>query len=498
MVVDDNEDAREIYRSYLEHFTFEVVTVDSGKKAIQELDNNAQIPGAKSYGLILMDWNMPGMDGIETAVRIKENFKIKPQPKIIMLTAFGREEIMNKAEKAGLDGFLIKPVGQSVLFDTIMSAFGREEEITSRAAGKVKDYTEQLEGVRGASVLLVEDNEINQQVASELIEKENLIVSIANNGKEAVQAVQGWDYDIVLMDIQMPEMNGYEATAAIRKDPKFKDLPIVAMTAHAMAGDHEKSIEAGMNDHITKPIDPDQLFSTLVKWIKPGDRGVAVPVQPEESDADADIDIPDEIAGMDVATGMKRVGGNKKLYRKLLLSFRENHGNAAAEVREYLDKGDTETAGRLAHTVKGVAGNIAAVDVAERAAALEEAIKGGNVAEHESLLKELNEALVFVVGSLSVIESAAGGPAQAADGAPVDAEKAGAILAELKDLLEDDLSEAENRFESLKAILGGSEHKEIVSRLEKQMGEYDFDGVYETIETLSKKLSDATESGSGE
>jgi len=211
-----------------------------------------------------------------------------------MITAFGREEVMRDANGAGVDAFLIKPVTRSTLFDTIMQAFGhkggtRRGRRTARAHADVD-----LTPVRGAQVLLVEDNEINQDVARELLEKPGLVVTVASNGKEAVQAVEQRDFDIVLMDVQMPEMDGLEATRVIRKlgKPGISDLPIVAMTAHAMAGDREKSLDAGMNDHLTKPIDPSELFRTLLEWIKPGERATVPVPAPDEPETPAPAEPP--------------------------------------------------------------------------------------------------------------------------------------------------------------------------------------------------------------
>ncbi|MFC1726493.1 response regulator [candidate division KSB1 bacterium] len=490
LVVDDNKDARDIFEAYLNGFSFEVKTVNSGKEAIDELYKNGQIPGAKPYRLILMDWNMPGLDGIETSVQIKENFKIKPQPKIVMMTAFGREEIMKQAEQAGLEGFLIKPVNQSVLFDTIMSVFGQEDQVEYVSAKKEADYVEKLKDVKGASILLAEDNEINQQVAMELLEKEDFIVSIVNNGKEALEAVEGWDYDVVLMDIQMPEMDGMTATKEIRKNPKFKELPIIAMTAHAMAGDREKSIAAGMNDHITKPIDPDNLFSTLVKWIKPGDRGY-VPEEIERVEEAPGEEFPEEIPGIDISTALNRVAGNKSLLKKLILSFRTSNLDTINKINEYLQKDDFETAQRLAHTVKGVSGNIAAMDVFEKAATLETAIKGKNTNEFEHLIKELDEALIDIFQSIEKLEQAEKEETdEPVEEVEIDKEEVIKLLTELKELLEEDFTEAEKRLKKLKELLGRSGFRENIKKLESQIEDYDFDSAVDTIAEIKTRFSE--------
>jgi CheY-like chemotaxis protein/HPt (histidine-containing phosphotransfer) domain-containing protein len=232
-------------------------------------------------------------------------------------------------------------------------------------------------------VLLVEDNEINQQVAQEILESAGLIVSLANNGEEGVKAVKEKDYDVVLMDIQMPVMNGYEATGAIRSDPRFKDLPIIAMTAHAMAGDEDKSLKAGMNGHVAKPIDPDQLFSTLRKWIKPIEKRAQiqqpeVPVEcPEPKKAVTEEDeLPEYLPGFDLAAGLDRLMGNKRLYRKLLLDFGANYTGIAAEISEALEAKDMNHAHSLVHNLKGLAGNLAATALLSAAIEMEKLVKG--------------------------------------------------------------------------------------------------------------------------
>ena len=181
---------------------------------------------------------------------------------------------MRQADEIGLEGFLLKPVNSSVLFDAIMQALGKEVQGVSRVGRKKEQSAEELNIISGARVLLVEDNEINQQVAQEILQGAGLIVTVANNGQEGVDAARQNQYDAILMDIQMPVMDGYNRYAScssIRNQRKseIRNVPIIAMTAHAMAGDEQKSLEAGMNDHVTKPIDPDQLFATLQKWIKP-------------------------------------------------------------------------------------------------------------------------------------------------------------------------------------------------------------------------------------
>ena len=425
LVVDDNEISREILQDMLESMSFKVSQAPTGEEALSEI-NRADKEG-QSFEVVFMDFQMPGMNGIAASRKIKEQ-DLGIQPKIIMVTAYGREEIMQQSEDVGLEGFLVKPVTRSLLFDTIMQAFGREGiQSSSPKIEKEKDI-EALKGIRGARILLAEDNEINQQVAREILEQAALVVEIANDGKEALEMAQKNQYDAILMDIQMPEMNGFEATKEIRKweeEEQFQTpqslrgvgssgpeaafrIPIVAMTAHAMAGDREKSIEGGMNDHVVKPINPDELFSALVKWIKPGERDfvpeVAGEVQKGESAApSAKAALPEKIEGIDLKDGLMRVGGNEKLYQTLLMKLRDDYAGTDQEIKDLLQVEKTGDAERLAHTVKGVAGNVGAGQLQEAAAGLEHAIKEGETDTYEEKISAFGKVLKDVVAALGVL-----------------------------------------------------------------------------------------------
>jgi len=402
LVVDDNGTSRDILREMLESFTFEVTVAASGSEGITELENT---PEDRPFELVIMDWKMPGMDGIEASRRIKAHEGLSKIPAIVLVTAYGREEIMQQADEVGLEGFLLKPVNPSILFDTITQAFGEAVPEIWRSAQRREQDTKAFEDIRGANILLVEDNEINQQVAREILEGAGLNVTVVADGREGVNAVKEHQYDVVLMDVQMPVMDGYTATRRIRnwelelrnengkisnlkskiRDPKSKieGLPIIAMTAHAMAGDEEKSLKAGMNGHVTKPIDPDQLFATLLKWIKPGEKRVIiqqreVPGERFESDKTVPPEeaLPEHLPGFDLRDGLKRLGNNKKLYRKLLSSFARDYSAAAKQIRQALDAADYDRAHSLVHNLKGLAGNLAATELQAAAGNLEKFVKG--------------------------------------------------------------------------------------------------------------------------
>ena len=359
LVVDDNAAAREILRESLNTITARVDLAESGKEAIAAI---RECDSSGAYDIVFMDWRMPGMDGLQASRHIKSDETLSHQPAIVIVTAFGREDIREEAERLQLDGFLIKPVTRSTIVDTLVSVFAEPGE-----AAQVSAEREQETPLRGARILLAEDNEINQQIAVELLEGAGATVRIAHNGRQAVESLsngpQPAPFDLVLMDLQMPEMDGYQATAKLRSDNRFATLPVIAMTAHATVEERQRCLDAGMNDHIAKPIDPATLFETVGRFYKRAER--AAP------------DRLHQIADLDASAGLSRVGGNRTLYLKLLRQFVENQGTAVAGVTEAQGAGDRQTAERLAHTLKGVAGNIGATEVQFAAGALEKCIRDG-------------------------------------------------------------------------------------------------------------------------
>jgi len=263
LVIDDNSSARTVLSNLLDSMSIAADEAPSGREGI-EMVHQAAARG-EPYDIVYVDWQMPTLDGIQTSKQIMalENVSV---PRLVMVTAYGREEVLKTAEDSGLDSVLVKPVTSSTLLDTTLSVLKGDDG----HSGIEDEQTEaqfDVAHLRGARVLLVEDNEINQEVALGQLEDAKVQVDVADNGEVAVNMVRSKDYDIVLMDMQMPVMDGIEATRIIRADSRFDQLPIVAMTANAMAADRDRCLEAGMNDHIAKPIDPDQLFGALSRWI---------------------------------------------------------------------------------------------------------------------------------------------------------------------------------------------------------------------------------------
>jgi PAS domain S-box-containing protein len=495
LVVDDNATSRDIFKEMLESFSFKVTLAASAQEGLTELEKASEY---EPFELVIMDWKMPGMDGIEASRRIKSHKRLSKIPAIVMVTAYGREEVMQQAAEVGLEGFLLKPVSPSMLFDATMQAFGEAVPEMSRVVQRKAPEVEALENIQGAQVLLVEDNEINQQVAKEILEGAGLMVTLANDGQAGVNAVKEGRYDVVLMDVQMPIMDGYTATREIRKDERFKELPIIAMTAHAMAGDEEKSLESGMNGHVAKPIDPDQLFSTLQKWVKPEEKRVQAqqpeaPVRRIEADkvvAEED-ELPEYLPGFDLADGLKRLQGNKKLYRKLLLGFSTDYNAAANEIRQALDAGDFDRAHGLVHNLKGLAGNLAAKELQAAALNLEKRVKGAKKSAPSTT--ELNVKLSALENALDrAVESARsiGPPAEKVSKTP-SAENYADIPSELSADIARRVREAAEMGDvsALNAIAEEmKDHSSSCERLGKQIiqmaEDFDLDGITELADKL--------------
>ncbi len=491
LVVDDNPTARAILGNALETFTFKVTAVGSGQEALEELRAASQ--RGEPYELVLMDWKMPGMDGIEAARRIKSAPNLSTIPQILMVTAYGREEIMHQAEEVGLAAFLVKPVNQSVLLDTIMGVFGHASERKTRRTTKAGQEPEGMDAIRGARVLLAEDNEINQQIAIELLEKAGMVVDVANNGVEAVAAVNRREYDLVLMDIQMPEMDGLTATREIRglDNPWSAELPIVAMTAHAMSGDREKSIDAGMNDHITKPIDPDQLLRTLVAWIKPGERQLPEGFVPRSKKMESTLqqdDLP--LAGMPgikVKSGLAKVSGNRALYRKLLGQFRDKYLDSAREIQAMLTAGHDADATRLAHTIKGVAANLGADDLSHAAGEVEKALKAG-LTDVAGLLTVMEERLAVMRGSLAQMLPSTQTEQETASARQLDTGAAAALARKIAIAMDENLSQASEGMEELLALPLAAEQLALARKAAKYLDEFDTDEAKAELEALAGNL----------
>ena len=382
LVVDDCEAARTILQDILIRFGFRVDAVASGQEALDCLVRAAQAD--TPYSLVLLDWKMPGMNGMDVADSIHK-LPLESIPHLLMISAHGLEAYREKGENLHFADFLVKPVNPVTLWSAILKVLGK-----SAAPPLFADMDGAGNGGlsqrRGARVLLVEDNEINQEVASSLMERMGMSVTLAENGLNAVNACKARTFDIIFMDIQMPVMDGLEAARRLRAqeaEDGAGPTPIIAMTAHAMREDREKSRDAGMDDHITKPIDPDMLARILIKWVKPRAQAAHAADHDTGCPASADAD-----AGtiFDWEKGLLYVGGEEQLLVKQLKNFIRRYAHMPQTLAELSAAGQWHEANRAAHSLKGVAATLGMDALSAHAAALEQSY-AANTADGQSLEK---------------------------------------------------------------------------------------------------------------
>jgi len=328
---------------------------------------------------------------------------------------------------------------------------------------------------------------MNQQVATELLESAGGVVTVANHGAAAVKLLKEGPeqpvFEIVLMDLQMPEMDGYTATRILREDPRFRNLPIVAMTAHALVEERQRCLDAGMNDHVTKPIEPDALFAALKRWVKR--RAAGSPAPPSKPAAVADeVSVP-EISGVDVAGGLNRVAGNKRLYRSLLEQFAAKQADAAAQIDAALRNGDLELAGRLAHTVKGVAGNLGIASLQLAAEKIERAIRDKQPSV-TALLPAFEAEVKRMVGLINLgLGETAPAAKPAAIARQLDPVSAAAALARLRSLIEANDGDASAAFTTVQDELQGVAGKPALDALKGAIDDFDFDAALSRLDEIS-------------
>jgi two-component system sensor histidine kinase/response regulator len=476
LVADDNQVSREILAEMLRYFHLDVATADSGPSALNILEDARERP----FDLVLMDWKMPGMNGDEVTRRIHANPAILDKPRVVMVTAYGREDVLRMAELAGVDGFLIKPVSPSILLDNVLSVLGRgrilgADTTSLRLPGEFPGAPQ----LAGAHLLLVEDNDINREFAVELLRGQGITVDEAIHGEEALLRVRERDYDGILMDIQMPVMGGLEAARRIREMGKeaggerYAHLPIIAMIALAMAGDAEKSRAAGMNDHVTKPVDPDRLMAVLAKWVHPAKTGAPSPIPAAASrtgDYPADLLA---LASLDAAQGIRRIGGKHEAYRKQLRRFRERYPDAIGELRRLAEAGGLQAAEDFCHALKGVCGNIGATDLYAALENIDSLLKRGILPPEATL-----DAAALLLNTVSAdIDSLNNGPAMSETAAArhLNAEEIRTQLERLAAALEYDLGAVEPVLAELRAGTRGHPIEARVSELAAQVDVFAID-----------------------
>ncbi|MEH6434400.1 response regulator [Massilia sp. DD77] len=477
LVVDDSALARAVLRESLAALPLRVECCSDGRGAEGAIA--AADAAGMPYRLLLTDCGMKGMDGIELVRRIKANGALRHQPLSILVTAFGRDGVQAEAERAGVNGILFKPFVQSALAEALSSLFSRPA-FGGGGAGVMRT------GGQGMRVLLVEDNLVNQQIARELLESQGIDVDVASTGRQALDKLFAGGpgaYRLVLMDLEMPQLDGHAATVELRQDARFNELPVIAMTAHALAEIRERCLREGMQDYITKPVDPEKLYATLARWL-----GKGMPARATASPSSAAApDLPN-LTGIDTGFGLRNVGGNAKLYLELLDRLRGSQRDAGSCIRADLAAGRLLDAASRAHSLRGVCGNIGAREVQALAQEVEEQANRG-VRDAPALARAaaaLDGALASLMAALDRHFASTGAPAPAA--APCAAgQDAAAAMAELDGLLAEFSGDATDYFDSVRCALAEVLPAAALARLETHLSRYEF----EEARTLLRQAGDS-------
>ncbi|MBF0399000.1 MAG: response regulator [Desulfobacterales bacterium] len=493
LIIDDNSTFQDVAHDMLKSFTFEPEGADTEDAALAKL-NEAKVRGGK-YDLILIDLTIPKMEITDTVRRIRQLFDIP----IIIMASYGLENVIQQAKEVGVIDFVTKPIKQTVLFDTIVDVISKKATDALTQDQMATNESDAMKRLMGARILIAEDAYVNQQLIKKILEKFGAIVEIANNGKEAVDIITSFHFDVILMDIQMPLMDGYTASKLIRQFEisRFKDnknifnsnfqVPIIALTGQTGKNDRDQCFEAGMNDYIIKPIDTEKLFFVLAKWIKYREKNIEEKDKILSIEHDLDCDLPEIISGIDIPAGIKRLGGNKKLFKKLLIEFYIEYANTSQEIKNAIEQEDSNLAIRLAHTFKGVAGNLSATKLYHTTNELETIIKENQVEDYERILNSFESSLNEVIGALKqfvqeehklFLEKKH----------PSDVSKVKEILLKIDTCLNENNLDADEYLTELKENLASYNFREEINLLEKYVRNLDFESAKPIISDINRKL----------
>ncbi|RUO73374.1 response regulator [Idiomarina ramblicola] len=394
LAIDDNLSTREMLYEMLRSYQVDVKVCRTAEQALQVFQQSVE--ESSPYQLVLVDWRLPGMDGLEFCQKITERYDDDTRPKLTLATGYYAEELSEKAKQAGVNDIISKPFTASTLGRSLTSTLFQRELPDANDADSGDGIPE---SILRAPILVVEDNEINQQVAREILSSHKFKVDIVENGQLAVEAVHNKNYSLVLMDIQMPVMDGLKAAQTIRADFNYQQLPILAMTANAMSGDEERSLAAGMQGHIAKPIDEQQLIKAIIKWAVPGDytnnqQPETLPDPTPEEVTKPPVRIP-QVKGIEFEAALKRLQYNVELYLKLVEQLYETYQGSATKVSDFITRGQHESARRYFHSLKGAAANLGFTQLQNKAADLEQFMADGNIDKVADQITELEKRLRY-------------------------------------------------------------------------------------------------------
>ena len=482
LVIDRNPVVQKIIVNMLESMGFAALGAGSLEWGWAELERDQH----GGFDFVLMDWHTADMDSMELSRWRKGMGGIGPKTQLIVMSNCDLPELADKARRLGINKCLAKPVIQSKLCDAVMGIFSADKD-KPQATGP--DASAEIKGIK---ILLVEDNEINQQVAQELLSQRGLEVDVAENGLHALEKLEEADYDMVLMDVQMPVMDGYEATRRIRSNPRWSNLPVIAMTAHAMNEQRSRSNRCGMNDQINKPVNPDELFAIIAKYVNIKDLPAPIPNKSAKAFDPAEDWTWPELPGITLAEGLERVNGKRELYKKVLLQFCRSHSDTIDNLETALSMGDDKTACRLAHTVKGTAATLGAVQLAAVAGELESALMQGGIGFDEALLSKFGESLTRVTEGIKILEDVniAGPKIKEPDDmkADADVDAIRPLLIELVKMLEVGSTKSVKQIDMLARHLCNTKVDKQFKQLKSDADSLDMDNALEKVKAIAVEL----------
>ncbi len=484
LVVDDNQSSRTMLVELLQDLSINAHSVASGQASIDALCK-AEVDGA-NYDLVLMDWKMPGLNGLETIKSLQQNARLNHIPTLIMVTAYERDELLTQSIDQNISAIVTKPVTASVLVDSIMDAFGYDAQQTIVADSTDNHDLEANSVMAGKRVLIVDDNKINQELTSELLQQYGILNELAGNGVEALSALQTKQFDMVLMDVQMPLMDGYQAAKAIREQPRFKHLPVIAMTAHNMSGDREKSLLAGMNDHLAKPIEIENLYGVLKKWLSGQSIGPAIESMVETNTANQFL--PETLPGIELAVGLRKLQNNQKKLRKFWTDFYQDYRHLPDQVKQLVNENNDQELKRQLHTLRGAASNLGALELASAAELFEQAIdqQEGYSSESETFISAVLRVLEGLKQLNNYPQPEHG--SELTEG-PLNTEECLRLIENLKQNLSKNNFNSIQSFAELKTCIG-QHYPEIIEPLESQVEHFLFEPALASLDELHLALNE--------
>ncbi len=394
LIIDDSSTSRYILSTALESFSFKTNIASTVLEGIDQIED--AYSRNEQYDLILIDYKMPGIDGINGTRLLKERAHNRA-PVIIMVTAYGKDDVKKKAIDAGADGFLVKPVNHSVLYNTIIDILYSNNNFNSPLSDKRAPVIDNSDALRGARVLVVEDNRINQIVVCGLLEEIGIMCRVASDGQECLKIAESDKFDLILMDIQMPLLDGYTATSILRG--YGNSTPVIGVTAHALVGEKEKCLAAGMNDYISKPIDADILYRKIKHYLSENFTDNRSGIQSNSTSIGIDS-LPESSGMINIKKALARLDNNLELYRNVIRDFVQRGEAEFGKLADVYKTGDLPRLSRIAHTVKGVAGAIGADVLSDAAESVESSVKKGTISGEVRILDEYDRLIVKIINEL--------------------------------------------------------------------------------------------------